>query len=109
MKYAYVATLVFSIFLYAIPFEIGGNIMRVSMAFISIAFFIYVIRKVGLLVEQENRNKVTLLLVNTLAILHFALIFIIVVIDPSYLTIFLIGSVIASFVFFVVNNRMNRK
>lgn len=108
MKYAYVATLVFSIFLYAIPFEFGGNIMRVSMAFTSIAFLLYVIRKIWLLVEKEDRNKVVLLLVNALAVLHFILIFIIVVMDPSYFTIFLVGSIIASLVFYVVHDRMKR-
>lgn len=109
IKYSYVATLIFSILLYAIPFEIGGNIMRVSMAVISIAFLIYLIRKIGGLVEQENRYKITLLLINSLAIFHFILIFIIVVIDPGYFTIFLIGSVVASLIFLVVNNQMNHK
>lgn len=106
MKYAYIATLIFSILIYAIPYDFGGNSIRNLMTVLAIVSFIYVGIEIWRKIERRDRNIVALLLVNAIAILHFVLIFLSVVMDASYLFIFIAGALTAGISFYIVHNRM---
>ena len=106
IKYAYIATLIFSILIYAIPYDYGGNVLRAVMAVLAILSFIYVGLSIWRAINRRDRNVVALLIVNALAVLHFILIFLSVVMNASYLVIFLVGILTAGICFYFIHHRM---
>lgn len=106
LRISYIIMLLASILLYAIPFKYGGNILRVITAIIIVGFSIYAIKRVWTDFRSSDRFHIVILLINTLAVLHFSLIFLTLVIDASYLTLFAAGVVIGAIVFYVAANRM---
>lgn len=106
LRISYIIMLLASILLYAIPFEFGGNMTKAVTGIIIIVFSIYAIKRVWTDFESSDRFHIAILLINTLAVLHFSLIFLTLVIEVSYLTLFIVGITIGAIVFYVTANRM---
>lgn len=106
LRISYIIMLFSSILFYAVPFEYGGNIVRAATALVVIGFSIYSIRMVWQDFKSIDRFNIAILLINSLAALHFSLIFLTVVIEVSHLWLLIAGLVIGTIIFFIVQNRM---
>ena len=106
LKISYIMMLLASILLYAIPFEFGGNLTKTLTGIVIIGFSVYAIIKIWTDFESSDRFHIAILLINTLAVLHFSLIFLTLVIEVGYATLFIAGIIIASILFYYTSNRM---
>lgn len=108
MRITYVLSLAFSMLVYAVPFKYGGNLVRNTLVALIVGLLGYTLFKVRSVFVKEEIIPIALLLLNGITVLHFALIFFVVVFDPSHLVMLVIGFILALLIFWVINNRMNQ-
>lgn len=82
MKIPYLTTFISSILLYTIPYEIGGSILRWTLALITAALYVLSFREVFRVIPKESRSVVALWQTNALAVFHLVLIYISLTFNP---------------------------
>ncbi len=101
------ASLFFSVLFYAIPFEVGGNVVRWTTILLSALCLIHALFTARKQVKQKHLFSLVVLLLNIIAGLHLVLIFAMLVLDLGYAVIAVIGTILIIFSLRFVGNRYN--
>jgi len=105
--YIYISTLILSVLLYGIPFEIGGNTLRLILGLLSLFLFIYLLWRVWRQLADAGtaRTSVILWLFNSLAFFHLVLIYM----SISFPDVtWLIGLILGAIVYYLVRSRIQQ-
>jgi len=105
--YIYISTLLLSVLLYGIPFEFGGNTLRLILGILILFLVIYLLWRVWRELTNTGpaRTSVVLWLFNSVAFFHLVLIY--VSISFSNVT-WLIGLILGAIVYYLVRSRIQQ-
>lgn len=106
IKYSYAATLLLSILIYAIPFQIGGYILRLLLAIVALLLIGDIIRIIWNHDNQSVRNYLLLGILNSFVLFHLALIFSYLMFDAVITLLF--GIVFGVLLYFFILNLINQ-
>jgi len=105
--YIYISTLLLSVLLYGIPFEIGGNTLRLALGILTLFLVIYLLWRVWRELKNAGpaRTSVILWLFNSLAFFHLVLIYV----SLSFPNVsWLIGLILGAIVYYFVRSRIQQ-
>jgi len=105
--YIYISTLLLSVLLYGIPFEIGGNTLRLISGILTVVLVIYLLWRVWRQLADAGaaRTRVILWLFNSLAFFHLVLIYV----SLSFPNVsWLIGLILGAIVYYFVRSRIQQ-
>lgn len=106
LRIFYIINLLFSTLLYAIPYRFGRIFLRGGLIIIIAISLMIIFRIIWEQNEKEQRFSVTILLVNGIAVLHFLLIFLKIVFNPSGIWLLITGLAIAGLTYYIVNRQL---
>jgi len=105
--FIYISTLLLSVLLYGIPFEIGGNTLRLILGLLTLFLFIYLLWRVWRLLADAGpaRSSIVLWLFNSLAIFHLVLIYMSISLPDAT---WLIGLILGVVIYYLVRSRIQQ-
>lgn len=102
-QYLYIGALLLSVTIYGIPFEYGGNALRLFLGALTLLLVLYLLWRVWKELSEEGpaRMRVVLWLFNSLAFFHLALIYVAISFSNF---IWIVGLLLGALIYYLVQN-----